>query len=192
MIVVNTGFPRCTPRRPALRINRRVCSRPRRQPRRFMACVHLEHAVDRVSSPGAPCAARRSTVRHGSHGRRAGGSGGPIASRGEEAGDCCPQDTADELDPELIAVGIDKGDHFVAGRSSSAAENADADFKISLALRNSAFSRLSLRISACSERTSFRAARRHRPGPYAATGAPTPRNTKFAGHRLDGLRTQKF
>ena len=64
---------------------------------------------------------------------------------------CCPQDTADELDPELIAMGIDVGDHFVAGRSSSAAKNADADFKISLALRKSATSRLRRRISACSE-----------------------------------------
>src|SRR5690606_36732410 len=45
---------------------------------------------------------------------------------------------------------IDEGDHFVAGRASSAAKNADADFKISLALRNSAFSRLSLRMSASS------------------------------------------
>jgi hypothetical protein len=83
--------------------------------------------------------------------RRRAGPRGPIASRGKEAGDSCPQHTADELDSELIAMSIDVGDHFVAGRSSSAAKNADADFRISLALRNSAFSRLSLRISACSE-----------------------------------------
>jgi hypothetical protein len=31
---VNTDFPRCTPRRPALRINLRVCSLPSFQPRR--------------------------------------------------------------------------------------------------------------------------------------------------------------
>lgn len=77
--------------------------------------------------------------------------GGSVASRGQKSRDCCPQHRADELDPELIAIGIDIGEQFVAGRSSSAAKNADAVFKISLALRKSATSRLSLRISACSE-----------------------------------------
>jgi hypothetical protein len=33
--------------------------------------------------------------------------------------------------PELIAMTVDEGDHFVAGRSSSAAKNADADFNTS-------------------------------------------------------------
>jgi hypothetical protein len=35
-------------------------------------------------------------------------------------------------------MSIDIGDHFVAGRSSSAAKNAEADFKISFAQRKSA------------------------------------------------------
>jgi hypothetical protein len=42
VMVVNTGLPRCTPRRPALRINRRVCSLPSIQPRRVIAaCIFL-------------------------------------------------------------------------------------------------------------------------------------------------------
>lgn len=42
VIVVNTGFQRCTPRNPALRINLRVCSLPRCQPRRVIAaCIFL-------------------------------------------------------------------------------------------------------------------------------------------------------
>ena len=36
-------------------------------------------------------------------------------------------------DAELIAVGVDEGDHFVAGRSTSAAKNADAALRTSLA-----------------------------------------------------------
>jgi len=79
------------------------------------------------------------------------GPSGPIAAGGEESGDCCPQNLTNGLDPELTAIGIDGGDDFVARRSSSAAKNVDADLRISLALRNSATSRLSLRISACSE-----------------------------------------
>src|SRR5699024_11237242 len=52
--------------------------------------------------------------------------------------------------PETIPKHIDIPDHLVVGRSSSAAKKADAVFKISFARRSSAFSRLSLRISACS------------------------------------------
>src|SRR5699024_7386803 len=58
------------------------------------------------------------------------------------------QDTTDGLDPETIPEHIDISDHLVVGRSSSAAKKADAVFRISLARRSSAFSRLSLRSSA--------------------------------------------
>src|SRR5690606_7964209 len=113
-------------------------------------CLSAELPGDQISRPAVRRVADRREHRLTAlHAGRA-GLGGPIAPGGEETGDCCPQNTANELDPELIAMRIDEGDHFVAGRSSSAAKNADADFKISLALRNSAFSRLSLRISACS------------------------------------------
>ena len=47
----------------------------------------------------------------------------------------------DGLDPEAVPAGIDHPDHLVRGRSSSAAKNALAAFKISLARRNSRFSR---------------------------------------------------
>ena len=52
------------------------------------------------------------------------------------------------LDPELIAIRVNVGDHLVEGRPGSAAKNADAAFKISLTRRNSAFSRLNRLISA--------------------------------------------
>lgn len=65
--------------------------------------------------------------------------------------DCCPQHPADELDRELIAISVDERRSFRQGGASSAAKNADADFKISLARGNSRFSRLSRRISVCSE-----------------------------------------
>src|SRR5438552_3708626 len=84
------------------------------------------------------CAVRGSAARRGSHDHRPGGPGRRGSLRQcEEPRDCCPQNAADELDPELIAMCIDEGDHFVTERSSSAAKNADADFKISLALRSS-------------------------------------------------------
>src|SRR5699024_10860936 len=57
------------------------------------------------------------------------------------------QDAADGLDPEVIAMPIDEGDHFVVGWSSSLAKNTEAAFKISLARRDSASSRRSLRFS---------------------------------------------
>jgi hypothetical protein len=50
----------------------------------------------------------------------------------------------------VVLVLADEHDHLVWGRSSSAAKKADAAFKISLARRNSATSRFSRLISACS------------------------------------------
>lgn len=47
VMVVNTGLPRCTPRNPALRIKRRVCSRPTTQPRRVNGLMHLLDPVHR-------------------------------------------------------------------------------------------------------------------------------------------------
>ena len=41
------------------------------------------------------------------------------------------QDAADGPGPELQAMHVDERDHFVVGRSSSAAENAEAAFRIS-------------------------------------------------------------
>ena len=46
------------------------------------------------------------------------------------------QDPADRLDPELLAVCRDVAD-YLAGRSSSAAKKADADFKMAFARRSS-------------------------------------------------------
>src|SRR5699024_6526088 len=76
------------------------------------------------------------------------GFGRPVPAWGDEPTVCRTQNTTDGLDPETIPEHIDICDHLVVGRSSSAAKNADAVFKISLARRSSAFSRLSLRISA--------------------------------------------
>jgi hypothetical protein len=56
--------------------------------------------------------------------------GGAVTAGGDEPTLCRTQGAADELDPELIAIGIDVGDHLVVGRSSSAAKNADAVFRI--------------------------------------------------------------
>jgi len=42
VMVMNTDFPRYTPRSPAFFISRRVCSGPRTQPLRFIAtCILL-------------------------------------------------------------------------------------------------------------------------------------------------------
>src|SRR5699024_6871508 len=58
---------------------------------------------------------------------------------------CCgAQGAADGLDPGVIAVPIDEGDHFVVGWSSALAKNTAAAFKTSLARRDSASSRRSL------------------------------------------------
>src|SRR5699024_654584 len=65
----------------------------------------------------------------------------PVAARGDEPTDCRTQYAADGLDPELIPVLVDVLDHFVVGRSSSAAKKADAVLRISLARFNSLFSR---------------------------------------------------
>ena len=50
------------------------------------------------------------------------------------------QHTADRLESETVAVGVDGGDYNRCGRSSSAAKKAEAAFKISSARRSSAFS----------------------------------------------------
>src|SRR5690625_2027757 len=76
--------------------------------------------------------------------------GSPVAPGRDEPTLCRSQSDTDGLDPELIPIQIDVSDHFVVGRSSSAAKKADAVLKISFARRNSAFSRFSLRIWACS------------------------------------------
>lgn len=47
------------------------------------------------------------------------------------------QGLADRLDPEVLAVLLDIGAHFVRRGSSSAAKKADADFRMSLARRSS-------------------------------------------------------
>src|SRR5690625_7801610 len=52
--------------------------------------------------------------------------------------------------PELTAIQIYVSDHLVVGQPGSAAENAEAVLRISFGRHNSAFSRLSLRISRCS------------------------------------------
>ena len=61
--------------------------------------------------------------------------GGVVGARGEL------QHAADRLDPELVTVIIDVGDHLRVRPSSSVAKKSDADFKISFARRNSRFSR---------------------------------------------------
>src|SRR5690625_4489031 len=76
--------------------------------------------------------------------------GGSVTPGSDKPTLCRPQSDTDRLDPELIAIQIDVSDHLVVGRSSSAAKKADAVFKISLALRSSAFSFFKRRISACS------------------------------------------
>src|SRR5215207_1417726 len=60
------------------------------------------------------------------------------------------QYAADPLNPETILMLIDVADHRGAGRSSSAAKNADAVRRISFARRSSAFSFFNRRISASS------------------------------------------
>ena len=60
------------------------------------------------------------------------------------------QHATDRLDPELLLVVGDVVDQYRGGRSSSAAKKADADFKISFARRNSAFSFFNALISAIS------------------------------------------
>jgi hypothetical protein len=69
--------------------------------------------------------------------RRSSLLGCPIRTRGEL------QRSADRLDPESFAMGIDVGDHFLVRPSSSVAKIIDADFKISFARRSSLTSRSS-------------------------------------------------
>lgn len=76
--------------------------------------------------------------------------GGPVTPGCDEPSLACRKRATDELEFELTAIGIDVGDHFGKGRSSSAAKNAEAVFKISFARRNSRFSRRSLRSSSSS------------------------------------------
>ena len=73
--------------------------------------------------------------------------GSAVAAGGDEPTIRRAEHAADGLDPETIAVFVDERDHLVVGRSSSAAKNADAVFKISLARRSSLFSLFNLRIS---------------------------------------------
>lgn len=120
--VVNTGLPRCTPRSPALRSNRRVCSLPRCQPLRFMAWCILFDPVDPVIVAVHPAQVGDELLIADLAIRRRPGPGGPITSGGEETRDSCPQNMTDELDPELTAMVADVGDHFVAWRSRSAAK----------------------------------------------------------------------
>ena len=69
----------------------------------------------------------------------------PVTGRGHL------QHFADRLDPMNIPVGIDKRPHRFKWRSSSAwAKNALANFRISLALRSSRFSRSSAFTRSCS------------------------------------------
>ncbi|MCT2297108.1 hypothetical protein M3F57_13400, partial [Brachybacterium muris] len=58
---------------------------------------------------------------------------GTVSAGGDEPTFCRTEDAADGLDPELIAMHVDERDHFVVGRSSSAAKNAEAAFRISFA-----------------------------------------------------------
>ena len=60
---------------------------------------------------------------------------------GEEPTLLRAQDAADGLDPEVIAMPADEGDHFVVGRPGSLAKNTEAALRISLARRDSASSR---------------------------------------------------
>jgi hypothetical protein len=95
---METGLPRCIPLRQDLRISRRVCSRARCQPWRFMAwCILLPLYAEKffrvhdmqagddlfVADLAVGCAGllRASVARE-------------VRTR-----DSCPQDTTDELDP---------------------------------------------------------------------------------------------
>src|SRR5207342_3961246 len=57
---------------------------------------------------------------------------------------------ADQLDPVVVAICGGELHQYRGGRSSSAAKKADADFKISFARRNSAFSFFNTLICSCS------------------------------------------
>jgi len=63
---------------------------------------------------------------------------GVVGGRGDR------QQPADRLDPKPVLVTVDVGDHLAGRRSSSAPKKAAADFRISLARRNSLTSRSSV------------------------------------------------
>src|SRR5690606_10852420 len=48
---------------------------------------------------------------------------GTVSAGGDEPSSCLFEDATDGLDPELLAMHVDERDHFVVGRSSSAAKN---------------------------------------------------------------------
>src|SRR5699024_8946024 len=66
--------------------------------------------------------------------------GNPIGVRGDPTA-VLTQHPADRLGPETLLMSADECHYFFDWRSSSAPKKADADFKISLARRNSLFSR---------------------------------------------------
>src|SRR5690606_6619096 len=76
---------------------------------------------------------------------------GTVSAGGDEPSSCPFEDATDGLDPELLAMHVDERDHFVVGRSSSAAKNAEAAFRISLARCACARSRLRRRLSSSSD-----------------------------------------
>jgi hypothetical protein len=67
--------------------------------------------------------------------------------------------SADRLDPELVFVQVDIGDHLVKGRSSSAAKKADALFRITFARCSSLTSRSNSTIRVASRRVVGRRSR---------------------------------
>src|SRR5690606_6921576 len=123
---------------------------PERPPLPEHDVVHLADSVDAVvrlvqsGDLGAEQLVREPS-RRGRAGLR-----GAIAAGGDEPTFRRAQHAADGLDPETMLHRVDESDHLVVGRSSSAAKNADAAFRISFARRSSAFSFFNRFNSACS------------------------------------------
>src|SRR3954468_13143292 len=147
LIVVRTGLPRTAPCRPMARISRATVQRTTLipslspdLPNAVDAEVRLIHAPDLDHQRCIPPGARGQPLRISPP------SGvGVIGRRGDW------QHPADRLDPVDGAMLVDKGDHGLDRRSSSAiAKYADALRRISLACRNSRTSRSSARMRSCS------------------------------------------
>lgn len=133
--------PRTAPEIPRTPISRATWSRPIRWPACRIACQILRIPVDPPIAfedredgvGGVRLSQRRLGDRTGILVCVVRGPGDRHAVLGEHA--------ADRVDPEHVSIIVDVLDEYRSRRSTSAAaKNADAVFKISLALRNSAFS----------------------------------------------------
>lgn len=106
---------------------------PALSPHRVPVLTHPLHAI--VFGMHTPDLSDQFSI---TQGRTAHGSGlcRAVTTRGDKPTFCPSQCVTDGLDPELITIHVNVGNHHLVRRPGSAAKNANAVFKISLARRS--------------------------------------------------------